>query len=204
MTQVSLPSDDSARITGDAAVLARRYSGALYDLSVDSKQLDAVAADMRFLQVLQHESAEMRLIASHPRLTEKQRIAAVQALSSSAKLNALTTNFLGLLAQKHRLSLMGDMARAFLSRFAAERGEFTAEVVSAKPLSAAQQEKLATTLHELAGGKVHLSLREDTSLLGGLVVKLGSKLIDASVKSTLARLERQLKAEQTISQKGAA
>ena len=204
MTQVLVSSNDSAIITGDAAILARRYSGALYDLAQEQKQLEAVALDLHFLRQLQNESAEMRLIAHHPRLSQKQRLGAMELLATTAKLNPLTSNFLGLLARNRRLGLIGAMVDAFLARFAAERGEYTAKVVSAKSLTSAQQEKLSAKLHELVGGKVHLSLHEDASLLGGLVVKLGSTLIDASVKGTLARLERELKSEQTVTQKGAA
>ncbi len=191
-------------IAGDAAVLARRYGGALYDLAEEQKQLDAVAADLRALRNLQDESAEFRIVANHPRLTRAQLVQAMQQVSAAAKFNNLTGKFLTLVAQNRRLPELGGMIDGFLARLAAERGEHTADVRTAKPLSAAQQEQLAAKLRELAGGKVHLSVREDASLLGGITVKLGSRLIDASVKSKLARLERQLKSQQFNTQKGAA
>lgn len=204
MTQVVLSSDDTAKITGDAAILARRYSGALYSLAAEEKQLEAVVGDIRLLDVLMRQSEEMRLLAKHVRFTPVQRLSVIKVLAGAANLNALTTNFLNLLIRHDRLAFLGAMTQAFLSRYAEERGEFTAEVASAKPLTPAQQEQLSTKLREMAGGKVHLSLHEDASLLGGFVVKIGSQLIDASVKGTLDRLERQLMSEQLVMQKGAA
>ncbi len=189
-------------IAGDAAILARRYAGALYDLADEQKQLDAVASDLRALRILNQESAEFQYVASHPRLTRKQLVQAAQAVAKGAGFHPLTGNFLALIAQNRRLNVIGAVIDAFLNELAKRRGEFTADVRSAKPLSASQQEQLATKLRELAGGKVHMSLREDASLLGGMTVKLGSRLIDASIKTKLARLERQLKTH-TI-QKGAA
>lgn len=191
-------------IAGDAAVLARRYAGALYQLADEQKQLDAIASDLRALKNLQQESAEFRAIACHPRLTRAQLVGAMQKVASAAKLNPLTANFLALVAQNRRLAELSFMIDSFLDDLAARRGEYNADVCSAKPLSSAQQEQLAVKLREIAGGKVHLSVREDASLLGGLTVKLGSRLIDASVKSKLARIERQLKSQPLPSQKGAA
>ncbi len=200
----STPQAESSIIAGDAAVLARRYAGALYALAEEQKQLDAVAADLRALRNLHQESAEFRLIASHPRLTRTQLVQAVEQVSASAKFNKLTSNFLALIAQNRRLSALRPMIETFLSELASRRGEHTAEVRSAKPLTTAQQEQLAVKLREMTGGKVHLSLHEDASLLGGLIVKMGSHQIDASVKSKLASLERQLKTQQLTTQKGAA
>jgi F-type H+-transporting ATPase subunit delta len=190
--------------SGDGAILAKRYAGALYDLADEQKQLDAVAADLRMLYSLHNSSAEFRYISSQPRLSRAQLFKAMQAISTSAKLNGLTANFLSLLAQNRRLSELSAMVDAFLDELATRRGEFTADVRSAKALSSVQQEKLAANLRDMAGGKVHLMLREDASLLGGLTVKLGSRLIDASVKTKLARLERQLKSQPINTQKGAA
>lgn len=192
-------------IAGDAAVLARRYAGALYDLAEEQKQLDVVAGDLRALRTLNHESAEFQYVAGHPRLTRKQLVQAAQLVAKSAGLSLLTSNFLALIAQNRRLNIISAVIDAFLDQLASRRGEFTADVRSATSLSAAQQEQLAAKLRELAGGKVHISVREDASLLGGMTVKLGSRLIDASIKTKLARLERQLKSQTTTqTQKGAA
>lgn len=189
-------------IAGEAAILAQRYAGAFYELADEQKQLDAVAADLRALRVINQESAEFQYLAKHPRLARSVMVKAVQALATTAGFNKLTSNFLALIAQNRRLNVIGAVIEAFLDELAKRRGEFTADVRSAKALSAAQQEQLSAKLRELAGGKVHILVREDASLLGGLTVKLGSRLIDASLKTKLARLERQLKSNMT--QKGAA
>jgi len=194
----------AAVASGDGFILAQRYAGALYGLADEQKQLDAVAADLRLLQGLQNSSPEFRYIARQPRLSRAQLLKAMQALAASARLNGLTANFLFVLAQNRRLGQLSAIVDAFLDELATRRGEFTADVRSARPLSSAQQEQLTAHLCQMAGGKVHLILREDATLLGGLVVKLGSRLIDASVKSKLARLERELKSQSITTQKGAA
>ncbi len=191
-------------IAGDTAILARRYAGALYELAADQKQLDTVTADLRMLRILARESAEFRSIAFNPRLSRTQLMKAMQEIAKSAKFGALTANFLMLAAQNRRLDAMEAMADAFLAELAQKRGEFSAEIRTAYALTPAQQEQLAVQLRALAGGKVHMTVTEDKSLLGGLTVKLGSKLIDASVKSKLARLERRLKSQSPTPLEGAA
>ena len=203
-TETYTPDDQAVKLTGTAASLARRYSEALYDLAQEQKQMDAVSADINLLHQIAQNSAEFVMIASNPRLTPAQRLSAVQAMAAAARFNAITVNFLGLLARNQRLDLAGAMAAAFIAKLTAARGEFTAEVISAKPLSSQQQERLAGKLGQMAGGEVHLSLKHDAALLGGFVVKMGSKVIDASTRSALERLERQLKSEQAITHKGAA
>lgn len=204
MTQSAASSHDRALLTGKTAILARRYAGALYELAAAEKQLEAVAADMRLLNDLAQQSAELAQLAASPSLTTTQRAEVVQKMAASAKMNALTTNFLNVAARNGRLGMIGALARTFLDRYAAERGEHVIDVIAARPLSAAQQEKLSAVLKGIVGGTVHLALRHDPDLMGGLIVKLGSQVIDASVKSKLDRLERQLKTEQTFTQKGAA
>ena len=203
MTQSSKP-ESNPIIAGDAAILARRYAGALYTLAEEEKQLDAVATDLRSLKVIEQGSSEFRSIAHHPRLTRAQLIKAMEQVSKAAKFNNLTSNFLALVAQNRRLSELRPMIDVFLMELAARRGEYTADVRTARALSGVQQEQLAVKLRELAGGKVHLAISEDKSLIGGIIVKLGSHLIDASISSKLARLERQLKSPSFDMQKGAA
>jgi F-type H+-transporting ATPase subunit delta len=191
-------------IAGEAAILARRYGGALYELADEQKQLDAVAADLRNLKILAAESAEFKSIIHNPRLTRAQLMQTMKSVSDSAKLSKLTANFLGLAAKNRRLNALPAMIDGFLDQLAESRGEYTAEVSSASALSAQQQEQLSRKLADLTGGKMHLMLREDKSLLGGVIVKMGSRLIDASVRTKLERLERQLKSQQNSTQKGAA
>lgn len=182
-------------ISGDAAVLARRYAGAFYELAEGEKNLEAVAADLRSLLQIADDNAEFAAIAKHPRLTRKQLVKVAETLTSTLKLNKLTGKFLALVAQHRRLQILPAIIDAFLAQLALGHGEFTASVRSASALTPQQAEQLSARLAALAGGKVHLDIREDKSLVGGLTVQMGSRLIDASVKSKLQRLERKLKSE---------
>ncbi len=184
-------------VSGDAATLGRRYAGALYELAGEQHQIDTVTTDLRMVRVLLQDSAEFQMIAAHPRLNRKQLVQAMQAVSATANFNKLTANFLALVAQNRRLNVLDAVIESYLSLLAAERGEHTADVNSTHALTPAQQELLSAKLRDIVGGKVFLSLREDKSLLGGFTVKLGSRFIDASIKTKLDRLERQLKATQT-------
>jgi F-type H+-transporting ATPase subunit delta len=190
-------------IAGDAAILARRYAGALYDLAAEQKQLDAVAADLRLLKRLGHESKEFQHIIENLNLSRDQLVQMIRQVGEASGMSPLTSNFLGLIAKNRRLSHIGAVVDAFLADLAANRGEFTAEVRAARRLSPAQEEQLAQKLGAWAGGKVHLSVHEDPSLLGGFTVRMGSRLIDASVKTKLERLERQLRSD-NITLEGAA
>lgn len=182
-------------IAGEAAILARRYAGALYDLAAEQKQLDVVAGDLRLLKRLGRESQEFRHIIGLLHLPRDQMMKAVQQISTSAGLAPLTSNFLALVAKNRRLNHIVAIADAFLADLAANRGEFTAEINTARPLSPAQEEQLTQKLGAWAGGKVHLVVAEDRGLLGGLTVKMGSRLIDASLRTRFERLERQLKSD---------
>lgn len=204
MTHQDALAPTEAIVSGSPAILARRYAAALYALADEQKEIDAVAADMRTLKTLQRESAEFRELARNPRLARGVLTKTAKQVAIAAKLSPLTSNFLALLAQGRRLSLLPTAADHFLAELARHRGEFTAEVRTARPLSHAQEEQLASSLRSLAGGKVHLTVREDRTLIGGLTVKLGSRLIDASVRGKLERLARTLQSHSADYQKGAA
>jgi F-type H+-transporting ATPase subunit delta len=182
-------------VAGEPAILARRYAGALYELASEQKQLDAVADDLRALKLFMRESAEFQTLVAYPRFSRVQRVAAARKIAGAAKFRALTGNFLALVAQNRRLPLIAAMCDAFLDELARGRGEFTADIRAAEMLAPAQEEQLALQLRAIAGGKVHMTIAEDKSLLGGLVIRMGSKLIDVSLKGKLARMERRLKSQ---------
>lgn len=188
-------SNERSHVSGEAAVLARRYAGAFYELAEGEKSLDTVAADLRCLLQIAEDNADFIAITKHPRLTRKQLVQVAERVAASLKLNPLTGKFLALIAQHRRLAILPAIIDAFLAQLAQNRGEFTASVRSASSLTTQQTEQLTFRLEAMAGGKVHLDLREDKSLIGGLTVRLGSRLIDASIRSKLERLERKLKSE---------
>ena len=193
MTQTppSLPARRTI-VSGDAATLARRYVDAILELADAQNQADAVAVDLCALGVLARENAEFRKLARHPRLTIAQVSTALRALAKVAEFQKLTVNFLLLIARNRRLDLMETISETFAATLATRRGEHIADVRTAHALTPEQREQLGAKLSALAGGTVHLDIREDAGLLGGLTVKLGARLFDLSIKSKLQRLERVL------------
>jgi len=175
------------------AGLAERYAAALFDLADERKALDAVAGDLTRIRGMIDESADLRRMIRNPVLQRDEQARAIGAIGERAGLNSLTRNFLGLLARNRRLFALPAMIGRFLAALAARRGEVTAEIVAAQDLSQAQRDTLGAQLRRAVGQKVSIDIRVDPSLLGGLVVKLGSRMVDASLKSKLHRLEMAMK-----------
>lgn len=173
--------------------LAERYGRALFDLADEGRSLDQVAGDLRSLAGMLAESADLRRVIRSPVLDRAAQGKAIAALADAAQLSHLTQNFLGLLARNRRLLALPEMIRAFLANLAERRGEVTAQVISATPLTPAQSAALGEALRKSAGAKLAIDSRIDPSLLGGLVVRLGSRMIDASLKSKLNRLQLAMK-----------
>ena len=173
--------------------LAERYAKALFELADDRKALDEVADDLRGLRGLIDESSDFRRLIRSPVLSRLEQARAVAALAERAGFSALTRNFLGVAARNRRLFVLAGVIAAYLRELAARRGEVTAEVTAAKPLTPAQTEAVNEQLRKAVGGKVAVDLRIDPGLIGGLVVKVGSRMVDASLKSKLARLQLAMK-----------
>lgn len=173
--------------------LAERYAKALFELADDRKVLDAVADDLRALRGLIDESSDFRRLIRSPVLSRLEQGRGVTALAERAGFSALTRNFLGIAARNRRLFVLPGVIAAYLRELAARRGEVTAEVTTAKPLTPAQTEAVNEQLRKAVGGKVAVDLRIDPGLIGGLVVKVGSRMVDASLKSKLARLQLAMK-----------
>lgn len=173
--------------------LAERYAAALFDLADERKALDEVAGDLKALRGLITESADLRRTIRSPVLARGEQAKAVNALAERAGFKELTRNFLGLLARNRRLFELPGMIEGFLGILAARRGEVTAQVISAQELSEAQRKAIDERLRKAVGGKVAIDLKIDPGLLGGLVIKVGSRMVDASLKSKLRRLELAMK-----------
>ena len=176
--------------------LADRYAAALFDLADEQKTLDAVAGDLQGLRSMMQESADFRRLIRSPVVTRADQGKAVAALGERAGLSPLTRNFIGLLAQNRRLFALPEMVEGFLNRLAERRGEVTAQVVAAQELTPAQREAVNEQLRKAVGRKVAIDIRVDPSLLGGLVVKVGSRMVDASLRSKLHRLQLAMKGVQ--------
>lgn len=170
-----------------------RYASAFFDLADESGQLAAVEADLIGFQNLLDESEDLRRLVRSPVFSAEEQRAAIAAVLQKAGIGGLTANFFNLVARNRRLFAVGDMIKSFRALAAASRGEVTAEVTSALPLNDAQQAELKKTLKASVGKDVQLESRVDASLIGGLIVKIGSRMIDSSLKTKLARLRLNLK-----------
>ena len=177
----------AAQESGTAG-LAARYAAALFDLADEAKQLDSVAGDLRAIRGLIAESADLRRLVRSPVLTRAEQAKAMAAVLSKAGTSDLVGKFVGLVAENRRLFALNDMIEAFLADLARRRGEVTASVTSAVPLSDGQVAALTDALRKAVGGKVAIETHTDASLIGGLIVKVGSRMVDSSIKSKLQRL----------------
>ena len=181
---------------GPASGLAARYAGALYELADEAKTLDAVANDLQALKAMFAESSDFRRLIRSPVMRRDDQERAITALAEKGGAQKLTVNFLRLLARNRRLVALDDMVEAFLAILAERRGEVRAKVSSAHALSDDQMSRLETSLRDVAGAKVTLETSVDPSLLGGLVVQLGSRMYDSSLRTKLQRLQYAMKGVQ--------
>ena len=175
--------------TAQASGVATRYATALFELAEEGNALDRVEADLATVERMTAESPELRQVLRSAIVTRDAQAAAVTALADRAGIGDIVTKFLGVLAQNRRLFALPAVTTAFRNRLAAARGEVTAEVTSAVPLDAQQLEAVKANVSRYAGKAVSLTADVDPSLLGGLVVRIGSRMVDASLKTKLQQLE---------------
>jgi F-type H+-transporting ATPase subunit delta len=196
----AIPCDFSKRrfnqVASDAtgiSALAGRYTSALFDLAGEQRAYDAVAGDLVSLESMLADSPELRRVISSPILKRAHQEAAIAALASQAQFGPLVRNFLHLLARNRRLAALPEIIGGYKKRLADSRGEITARVTTAQALTDAQIADLAEKLKRSFGTKVALDIWIDPAIIGGLVVKVGSRLIDGSLRSKLQRLQLALK-----------
>lgn len=175
------------------AGLAGRYATALYDLADEAKQLDAVAADLARLKAMIDDSEDLRRLIASPLVSRDQQAKSMDALVGEAGIGDLTRRFVRIVASNRRLFALRAIIAVFNRMLADRRGELTAEVTSARPLSPQQAEAVNAALRGAVGRKVSMDLKVDPRLLGGLKVKVGSRLVDASLASKLQRLQLAMK-----------
>jgi len=173
--------------------LAGRYASALLDLADEQKALDQVADDLKALRSLISESEDLRRLLSSPVFSREEQSKAMAALMEKAGTGDLTRRFVLVVADNHRLFALPAMIEAYLAELAQRRGEITAEVTAARNLSDSQQAALLEALRSAVGSKVQLDLKVDPALIGGLVVKVGSRMVDSSLRSKLQRLQLAMK-----------
>jgi len=173
--------------------LAGRYAAALYELADDGKALDTVAGDLAALQAALDASEDMRRLVRSPVLDRDAQWKAMSALLEKLAAHELTRKFLGVVTANRRLFALSGIVRAYLEELAARRGEVTADVVTAHPLNDTQAKALEAELKMAVGGKVSIAARVDPSILGGLIVKVGSRMVDSSLRTQLQRLRIAMK-----------
>lgn len=178
---------------GIKASLAGRYAAALFELAEERKQLDTVEASLAKVKAALAESDEFRSLTTSPVVDRGEAVSAVKAVSSSLGIDPLTANFLGTLAENRRLAQLDGAIRAFSTIIAQYRGEANAEVATAHPLTDDQVAALKAKLKQLAGRDVNVDMTVDPSLLGGLVVRMGSRMIDGSLRTKLNSLASAMK-----------
>ena len=179
---------------GIQASLAGRYASALFDLAVEAGTVTAVENDLDKLREGLSQSNELRGLIASPKVARSDAEKALWSVSAIMGLSELTQNFLGVLAQNRRLSKLPDVIKAFHAIAAAQRGEVTAHVTSAHALNDEQMETLRRKLTAREGRTVKLTSDVDPDLLGGLVVTIGSKRIDGSIRTRLNSLTQAITA----------
>ncbi|MDF0489071.1 F0F1 ATP synthase subunit delta [Sphingomonas sp. H39-1-10] len=178
---------------GIQASLSGRYATALFELARETKAIDTVEASLATVRAALDQSDDFKRLTQSPLVSRKDAAHAAAAVADELGLDATTKNFLGVLADNRRLSQLPAVIRAFRELAANFRGETTAEVTSAHPLAPDQVDALKQQLRTRVGRDVSVDLSVDPSLLGGLVVRIGSQMIDSSIKTRLNTLAHAMK-----------
>jgi F-type H+-transporting ATPase subunit delta len=178
---------------GIQASLAGRYATALFGLARDDQQIDAVSRSLDTLEAAMTESTDFKALISSPLIGRAEAGKAIRALGPTLGVDPITANFLGVLADNGRLGELKAVIKAVRKLAAANRGETTAEVTSAFPLNDDQVARIKSNLKARLGRDVAIDAKVDPQLLGGLVVRLGSQMIDASIRTKLNTLAMAMK-----------
>ncbi len=181
--------DRTASISG----VAQRYASALFELARDDSALEAVEADLVAFRSLLNESADLRRLVSSPVFSAEDQERAIGAVTDKAGITGIVGNLVRLVARNRRLFTLPDIVTGFQALLADHRGEVTADVTSARSLSDAQTTALKAALKASLGKDVTIHSRVDPAILGGLIVKVGSTMIDSSIKTKLNIMKSRLK-----------
>ena len=173
--------------------LAERYAAALFDIADERRTLDEVASDLRQLRAMLASSVDLSRLVRSPILTRSEQAKAIGALAARAGFSPLVRDFLAVVAKNRRLFAVPAMIEVYLAKLAERRGEVTAEVIAAQPLSETQLARLSDQLRRSVGRRVSVDATVDPGLIGGMIVKLGSRMVDGSIKSKLQRLQLAMK-----------
>ena len=174
--------------------IAERYATALYELADEAKSLDAVAEDLRRLKAMIQGSADLTRFLRSPLIGRQAQTKGMLSVLEAAKVSDLVRRFVAVVGGHRRLFALPGMIEAFLRQLAKRRGEIVVHVSSAKPLTAAQSAELDKALRGVVGQKINVEAKVDPELIGGLVVRVGSRMVDTSIRTQLQKLRRALRA----------
>jgi F-type H+-transporting ATPase subunit delta len=170
-----------------------RYATALFELARDERAIDAVKADLDRFDALLNESADLKRLIRSPVFTAEAQLKALDAVLQRAGISGIAANFLKVLTRNRRLFAVSDVIRAFRSLVAKFKGEATADVTVAETLTDRNLDALKTALKSVTGKDVALNVKVDPSIIGGLVVKLGSRMVDSSLRTKLNSIKHAMK-----------
>jgi len=178
---------------GIQASLSGRYATALFELAREKGAIETVESSLATVRQALSDSPDFAALTSSPLISRNDTAKGVEAAAKAMRLDELTVRFLGVLAGNRRLGALRNIIRDFNTLAARHRGETTAEVVSAHPLTAEQVTELKSQLRQRVGSDVNIDMSVDPALLGGLVVKIGSQMIDSSIRTRLNSLAHAMK-----------
>jgi F-type H+-transporting ATPase subunit delta len=181
--------------------IARRYATAFYALATEQSQTEQITQDMQALQSAITTGDDFAAFLDDPSVARAAQTKAVLAVAKHLKVSALTEKLLGTLAEKRRLPALAAVVAEVQRQIAEQKGEITATVTAAQALDQSQLNDIATHLKKMTGKDVRVALEIDAEIVGGLVIRVGSKLIDSSVRTKLERLHRALKTTNSSSDK---
>jgi len=170
-----------------------RYATALFELARDEKSVDAVKADLDRFDALLNESADLKRLVRSPVFTAEAQLKALTAVLDKAGISGIAANFLKVLTKNRRLFAVSDVIRALRALVARFKGEATADVTVAETLNDRNLDALKTALKSVTGKDVMLNVKVDPSIIGGLVVKLGSRMVDSSLRTKLNSIKHAMK-----------
>ncbi len=173
--------------------MAGRYASALFDLALDGAEIEAVAAELEQLQAMIDDSADLRRFLRSPLYSRDDQSRAMAAIVKAAGISKLVGNLIGVVAANRRLFVLEDIIRAYRALVSAHRGEIAAEVTTAHPLSEAHRAAVEQALRNAVGSSVLMETSVDPELLGGMVVRVGSRMVDSSLRTKLQRLQLSMK-----------
>lgn len=173
--------------------MAARYATALFELALEQQSVDAVKADLDRFEALLAESADLNRLVHSPVFTADEQAKALSAVLEKAGIAGLAARFLGVVAQNRRLFSVRQMVKAFRALVARHKGEVTAEVTVAEKLDDKHLDALKNALRGVTGKDVELDINIDPAIIGGLIVKLGSRMVDTSLRTKLNLIKHAMK-----------